>query len=83
MRGDAWRSCCFDLDRSFISFLVQVLVGIGLIAFCIERIIVLGDDCCKTNAFFSFMSFLVGLIIPSPLPQWGRRSFREQIPERA
>lgn len=70
-RNTFWRSCCGQvIDRRATQFFTQVLLGGGVMVFCMAKIwyaIPLtgctGED---TTVYFSLLSALVGFYIPSP-----------------
>lgn len=70
-RRTFWKSCCGTvIDRRAIQFFVQVVIGSGVMLFCMAKIWqavplhgCTGED---TTVYFSLLSALVGFYIPSP-----------------
>ena len=70
-RRTFWKSCCGAVvDRRAIQFFVQVIIGSGVMLFCMAKIWqavplhgCTGED---TTVYFSLLSALVGFYIPSP-----------------
>jgi hypothetical protein len=59
--------CCSgsSIDRRGVLFGVRTVIVCGVIVFCINRLVVL--PLCDANQFLGLLTFLVGLIIPSPI----------------
>ena len=69
-RRTFWKSCCGVIDRRATQFFVQVMIGAGVMIFCMAKIWqavplhgCTGED---TTVYFSLLSALVGFYIPSP-----------------
>lgn len=70
-RMNFWKSCCGQvIDRRATQFFVQVIIGAGVMIFCMAKIWqavpltgCTGED---TTVYFSLLSALVGFYIPSP-----------------
>jgi hypothetical protein len=70
-RNTFWRSCCGQvIDRRATQFFTQVLLGGGVMIFCMAKIWYaiplngcVGED---TTVYFSLLSALIGFYIPSP-----------------
>lgn len=54
-----WKSCCFLVDKQFAHFLVQTLVGLGLLCFCSAQL-VREDDCETTAPYWGLIGTLCG-----------------------
>ena len=70
-RRTFWKSCCGQIiDRRATQFFVQVIIGVGVMIFCMAKIwqAVPLHDCIgeDTTVYFSLLSALVGFYIPSP-----------------
>jgi len=64
VRHNTWRSMCFTLNKEATQFFIQQIIIISLMIFCCNRIIILPS--CEGGEWVSFLTFLVGIIIPSP-----------------
>lgn len=70
-RRTFWKTCCGQIiDRRATQFFVQVMIGSGVMLFCMAKIWqavpltgCTGED---TTVYFSLLSALVGFYIPSP-----------------
>lgn len=64
-----WKSCCFNVDPEFATFMVAVISSFTLISFCIFQIMVMDKD-GTGDRFAIYMSLLTGSVhvwIPSPI----------------
>jgi hypothetical protein len=60
-----WRSCCMECDSRAVVFFSQFCVSVGVISFCIYQMAI-HDDCESQKGYGSLLTFLVGLLLPSP-----------------
>lgn len=60
-----WKSCCFSINKEILVFITQNLIGILIILFCIFK---LNDDldCSEQQTFISLLTFICGILLPSP-----------------
>lgn len=54
-----WKSCCFTLDRSFVMFFVQSVLGTGLLAFSAFRLTT-EPDCDRAAPYWGLIGTLCG-----------------------
>lgn len=54
-----WRSCCLQMDRQFTMFIVQTLVGVGLLTFCAYRLTV-EFDCDRNAPYWGLIGTICG-----------------------
>ena len=59
-----WKSCCFEIDKRMVQYFTQTVIIVSIMIFCCNRIIVL--DSCEGGQFISLLTFLIGIIIPTP-----------------
>ena len=63
----SWKFCNeITLPRSEVVFFVQMFVILILITLCIIKLTVLKPTCEETSVWISFLSSLVGYILPNP-----------------
>jgi hypothetical protein len=62
---NTWKSCCLIVDRRAVQYVTQIIIIIGVIIFCVERIITLNQ--CDGHAYMSLLAFLLGIILPGPV----------------
>ena len=63
---NTWRSCCFQLDKRFVTYIVQILFMIALFTFCVNRIAFFQGDCSSQTVYIGLISGLIGWVLPSP-----------------
>lgn len=61
-----WKSCCFNIDKRVMLFVVQFFISLLLLAFCMRQIIFL-DTCAQQAPFLSILVSIVGIWLPSPI----------------
>jgi hypothetical protein len=54
-----WQSCCFDIDKRCVTFIVQTFIGVGLLVFCAVSIQV-QTNCDKATPFWGLIGTLCG-----------------------
>lgn len=54
-----WESCCFRVDRACVMFIVQTLIGIGLLIFCGYRLST-EADCDRASPYWGLIGTLCG-----------------------
>jgi hypothetical protein len=54
-----WKSCCFNLDKQFVTFFVQTAMGTGLLAFSAYRLTT-EPDCDKASPYWGLIGTLLG-----------------------
>ena len=57
--GGTWRSCCLTMDKQFVMFLVQTLMGAGLLAFCAFRLTT-ETDCDRNAPYWGLIGTICG-----------------------
>lgn len=63
---NTWQSCCFQADKRFVTYIVQILFMIALFAFCVNRIVFFHGDCSSQTVYIGLISGLIGWVLPSP-----------------
>ena len=59
-RGNStWRSCCLTMDKQFVMFLVQTLLGASLLSFCAFRLTE-ETDCDKNAPYWGLIGTICG-----------------------
>jgi hypothetical protein len=67
-----WRSCCLQMDRQFTMFVVQTIVGVGLLTFCAYRLTV-EFDCDRNAPYWGLIGTICGFFfqkvskVPKPI----------------
>jgi len=54
-----WESCCFRVDRACVMFIVQTLIGSGLLTFCGYRLST-ETNCDKASPYWGLIGTLCG-----------------------
>lgn len=54
-----WRSCCFNMDRSFVMFFVQSVLGSSLLAFAAFRLTT-EPECDRAAPYWGLIGTLCG-----------------------
>jgi hypothetical protein len=54
-----WTSCCFQLDKSFLIFLVQTVLGLLILTFCAWQLIVV-EDCARATPYWGLVGTITG-----------------------
>lgn len=54
-----WRSCCFAVDRRCVTFIVQTLIGMSLLAFCAVRLTT-ESDCDRAAPYWGLIGTISG-----------------------
>ena len=54
-----WHSCCFTMDKSFVMYIVQTVIGIGLLLFCSYRLST-EPDCDKASPYWGLIGTVCG-----------------------
>ena len=57
--GYAWESCCFSVDKRFVTFVVQTMIGIGLLAFCAIRL-AFEQECDRAAPYWGLIGTVTG-----------------------
>ena len=65
MENEQWNSCCLKMDRQAVVFFSQLSVSIGIIVFCMTRL-VYSESCERDTLYSSTMLFVTGLVLPNP-----------------
>ena len=64
-RKNVWKSCCFEVDRRFVKFIIQVLITFLILVFSLIKII--ADPSCEaSNTYTSIISGILGFWLPQP-----------------
>ena len=74
-----WRSCCFSVDRRCVTFLVQTLIGVFLLAFCATRL-TLEHDCDRAAPYWGLIGTISGFFF-NKMSNGSRRDSREGEPD--
>lgn len=71
-----WKSCCFSLDRSFVQFCVQTVLGASLLAFSAFRLTT-EPDCDRAAPYWGLIGTLCGFFFNKISGKRLRRPERE------
>jgi hypothetical protein len=58
-KQQVWTSCCFQLDKSFLIFLVQTVLGLLILTFCAWQLIVV-EDCARATPYWGLVGTITG-----------------------
>lgn len=61
---DTWQSCCLVIDRRAVQFFTQNIIIVGIICFCMDRLMELNS--CDSQPYLSLLTLLIGVLIPNP-----------------
>ena len=54
-----YESCCFQIDRQFVTFVVQTLVGLFVLSFCGWQLASI-DDCDRSTPYWGLIGTITG-----------------------
>lgn len=54
-----WQSCCLTIDKQLVMFIVQTIIGIGLMCFCAYQLATV-PDCEKNSPYWGLIGTLCG-----------------------
>ena len=63
--NQVWRSCCFEIDSHFTSYIGQLLISFSILTFSFIMLIKADGDCNKSSSYINLISFLLGKILSS------------------
>ena len=63
--NNTWTSCCVNLDRRAVQYFTQIVVISSIMGFSIYQLLRL-DTCEGQQAYMGLLTFLIGILIPSP-----------------
>ena len=63
--SQSWQMCCSQTDSAFFKYLIQIIVGMVVILFSMIQIFLAEPD-DDTSIYFSLISTIVGVFLPSP-----------------
>jgi hypothetical protein len=62
--NEQWSGCCSKTDSHFLKYLVQVIISLIILIFCIIMIVIKDGVTCEV--YFSIVSAILGIFSPSP-----------------
>jgi hypothetical protein len=65
--NDAWRSCCFTLDKGCIAYFSQLIFSLSTLSFCAIMLIKANGECNQSSPYINIISFMLGKILSSVL----------------
>ena len=57
--NNLYRSCCFRLDRKFVTFVVQTMIGLCILSFCAIQLASI-DDCNRSTPYWGLVGTITG-----------------------
>ena len=60
-----WKSCCVTVDRRAVSFFSQLILSIGIVAFCITMLAT-NQNCETFSRWSPLLLLIVGIWVPAP-----------------
>jgi len=60
----SWTSCCFTMDKAFVMYLVQTIIGIGLLLFCSYKLST-ESDCDRAAPYWGLIGTICGFFFKS------------------
>jgi hypothetical protein len=60
-----WKSCCFNLDKDFVKFFVQVAISLMILSLSIYKLIIITDNDDK-SLYVSLLTLILGIYTPQP-----------------
>ena len=54
-----YESCCFQLDRQFVTFVVQTIIGLCVLTFCGWQLASI-EDCNRSTPYWGLMGTITG-----------------------
>lgn len=61
-----WKSCCFNLDKDFVKFFVQVAISFMILSLSIYKLIIITDNSEEKNMYVNFIILILGIFTPQP-----------------
>ena len=62
---DTWDSCCLRTDKRVVQYFSQIFIISGIMMFNIYQLVTL-KECSEQGPYMSLLTFLIGILIPSP-----------------
>lgn len=62
---NTYKSCCIEMDKRFLQFLSQFVIGFFIIIFCSVQLVRL-DKAEDQRTYISLLSLIIGIFLPSP-----------------
>ena len=62
-----WNSCCFNLNKNFVKFSVQVFISLIILALSCYKLIII-DSSEDKSTYISLITLILGVYCPSPSP---------------
>ena len=62
-----WTSCCFQLDRQFVTFCVQTSLGLCILSFCAWQLAVI-DECERATPYWGLVGTITGFFFRKLTP---------------
>jgi len=59
-----WESCCFKIDKRVLVFFTQYIIILLTLIFSMRM--VLNLDSCEGGVFLNLITFLIGIVVPTP-----------------
>ncbi len=62
-----WRSCCFNVDKRCLIFLIQSIIGVGMLLFCALRL-TYEPECDKAAPYWGLIGSVSGFFFNTMMP---------------
>ena len=59
-----YKSCCFEVDKRLLEFLVQVIIATGLLCFCGVKLSTT-TTCEEASSYWNLLGVLIGWVFKS------------------
>ena len=59
-----YKSCCFQIDKRLLEFIVQVFIATGLLCFCGAKLST-ATTCEETSSYWNLLGVLIGWVFKS------------------
>lgn len=66
-KDNAWRSCCFTIEKNFVAYLGQFIFSMSVLSFCGIMLIKHDGDCSMSSPYINIISFMMGKILNNVL----------------
>ena len=60
-----WTCCCFTVNKGLLQFIVQTILAVQIIIFCIIQMVRL-PDCESQQLYSGILGLILGILVPQP-----------------
>jgi hypothetical protein len=75
-----WKSCCFNLDKDFVKFFVQVAISLMILSLSIYKLIIITDSDDDKSLYVSLLTLILGIYTNVPSVKVKKTPYRSIEP---